>query len=54
VQLWERKLEFELQPHKLKEQLENVVLEGKYARVTLHKNTPECTTIFKEVSDGWE
>jgi hypothetical protein len=51
VQLREIKLEVELQPRKLKEQLEKVVLEGNNARVTLHKKTVECTTIFKEVSD---
>jgi hypothetical protein len=51
VQLWETKLEVELQPHKLKEQLEKVVLEGNNAIITLHKKTMECTTIFKEISD---
>jgi hypothetical protein len=51
VQLRERKLEVELQPRKLKEQLEKVVLEGNNARITLHKNYVECTTIFKEIND---
>jgi hypothetical protein len=51
VQLWETKLEVELQPHKLMEQLEKVVLEGNNARITLHKNNAECTTIFKEIID---
>jgi hypothetical protein len=51
VQLRDSKREAELQPRKLQEQLEKVVLEGNNARVTLHKRTVECTTIFKEVSD---
>jgi hypothetical protein len=49
--LRDSKREVELQPRKLQEKLEKVVLEGNNARVTLHKRTAECTTIFKEVSD---
>jgi hypothetical protein len=51
VQLRDSKREAELQLGKLEEQLEKVVLEGNNARVTLHKRTAECKTIFKEVSD---
>jgi hypothetical protein len=33
--LWESKLKSKLQPRKLKEQLENIVMEGNNARVTV-------------------
>jgi hypothetical protein len=31
--------------------MEKIVLEGNNAQATLHKNTIECTKIFREVND---
>jgi hypothetical protein len=49
--LRDSKREAKLQPNKLQEKLEKIVLEGNNARETLHKRTSECTEIFREVSD---
>jgi hypothetical protein len=51
MQLEGMKLKAEAQPRELQQQLERVFLEGNDARDLLHKNTVECTTIFKEVND---
>jgi hypothetical protein len=45
------KLKDEALPKELQHHPERVVLEGNDVRTLLHKNTFECTTIFKEFSD---
>jgi hypothetical protein len=51
AQLRDNKKEAEFQPKKLWEKMEKIVLKGNNARETLHKQTVECTKIFKEVRD---
>jgi chromosome segregation ATPase len=51
AQLRDSKREVELQPRKLQEKMEKIILEGNNARETLHKRTAECTKIFREISD---
>jgi hypothetical protein len=43
--------EAEQQPRQLQEQMQKIILQGNNARATLHKQTMDCTRIFKEVSD---
>jgi hypothetical protein len=43
--------EAEKQPRQLQEQMHRIILQGNNARAALHKQTADCTRIFKEVSD---
>jgi hypothetical protein len=51
AQLQDNKKEAELQPNKLREKMEKIVLEGNNERETLHKRTVKCTKIFGEIID---